>query len=91
MTLVYERMVVEVMSRHSGLLQLVPVTVFILSIRTNKPRQIYLASILHKSIAGRYRPVRVTDGPITARYRFIKNASWVIRRDVYCLPFLQQC
>ena len=34
-------------------------------------------SILHKSIAGRYRPVRVADGPITARCRFIKNASWV--------------
>ena len=32
-------------------------------------------SILYKSIAGRYRPVRVADGPITARYRFIKNAS----------------
>ena len=31
-------------------------------------------SILYKSIAGRYRPVRVADGPITARYRFIKNA-----------------
>ena len=37
----------------------------------------YPVSILHKSIAGRYRPVRVADGPITARYRFIKNASWV--------------
>ena len=35
-------------------------------------------SILYKSIAGRYRPVRVADGPITARYRFIKNASWVV-------------
>ena len=34
-------------------------------------------SILHKSIAGRYRPVRVADGPITARCRFIKNASGV--------------
>ena len=34
-------------------------------------------SIHYKSIAGRYRPVRVADGPITARYRFIKNASWV--------------
>ena len=34
-------------------------------------------SILHKSIAGRYRPVRVADGPITARCRFLKNASWV--------------
>ena len=34
-------------------------------------------SILHKSIAGRYRSVRVADGPITARCRFIKNASLV--------------
>ena len=32
-------------------------------------------SILYKSIAGRYWLVRVADGPITARYRFIKNAS----------------
>ena len=30
-----------------------------------------IPSILHKSIAGRYRPVRVADGPITARYRFM--------------------
>ena len=30
-------------------------------------------SILYKSTAGRYRPVRVT-----ARCRFIKNASWVV-------------
>ena len=37
-------------------------------------------SILYKSIAGRYRPVSYTDGPITARYRFIKNANW----DVNC-------
>ena len=35
-------------------------------------------SILHKSIEGRYRPVKVADGPITARCRFIKNASWDI-------------
>ena len=34
------------------------------------------AMILHKSSAGCYRPVRVGNGPITARYRFIKNASW---------------
>ena len=33
-------------------------------------------SLLHKSIAGRYRPVRAAGGPITARCRFIKNASW---------------
>ena len=32
-------------------------------------------SILHKSIAGRYRPIMVADGPITARCRFKKNAS----------------
>ena len=36
------------------------------------------ASILYKSIAGRYRPVSYPDEPITARYRFIKNAYWVI-------------
>ena len=34
------------------------------------------ASILYKSIAGRYRPVSNPDRPITARYRFIKNAYW---------------
>ena len=43
---------------------------------------LYPVSILYKSIAGRSRPVRVADGPITARYRFIKNASWVIA-DAY--------
>ena len=35
------------------------------------------ACILYISTAGRYRPVSYTDGPITARYRFIKNAYWV--------------
>ena len=34
------------------------------------------ARILYKSIAGRYRPFSYTEGPITARFRFIKNASW---------------
>ena len=33
-------------------------------------------SILHKSIVGRYRPVRAVDGPITAGCRFMKTASW---------------
>ena len=33
-------------------------------------------SILYKFIAGRYRPVREADGPITACYIFIKNALW---------------
>ena len=37
----------------------------------------YPASTLHKSTAGRYRPVSYPDGPITARYKFIKNAYWV--------------
>ena len=47
----------------------------------------YPVSILYKSIEGRYRPVRVADGPITARYRFIKNASWVLSyfRRLYLL------
>ena len=36
--------------------------------------RVFPASILYKSIAGRYRPVSYPDGPITARYRFIKNA-----------------
>ena len=38
----------------------------------------------YKSIAGRYRPVRVADGPITARYRFIKNAGSV---SYFCYMF----
>ena len=38
------------------------------------------ASILYKSIEGRYRPVSYPDWPITAPYRFIKNAYW----DVTC-------
>ena len=35
------------------------------------------ASILYKSTASRYRPVSYPDEPITARYRFMKNAYWV--------------
>ena len=38
----------------------------IIADRTGNP-----VSILYKALAGRYRPVRVADGPITARYRFI--------------------
>ena len=38
------------------------------------------ASILYKSTAGRYRPVSYPDGPITARYWFIKNAYWDLFR-----------
>ena len=43
-----------------------------------KFRVINPVSILNKSIAGSYRLVRVADGPITARCRFIKNVSWVM-------------
>ena len=39
---------------------------------------VYPVSILHKYIAVHYRPVRVADGPKTARCRFLKNASWVL-------------
>ena len=52
---------------------------YIIENRTNKQAEsaAYPASILYKSTAGRYRPVSYPDGPITARYRFIKNAYWV--------------
>ena len=46
-------------------------------------------SILYKSKASRYRPIRVADGPITARYRFIKNASWLnAGESVFTAKFL---
>ena len=41
---------------------------------------LYPSSIVYKSTAGRYRPVSYTDGPITARCKFIKNAYWVAIR-----------
>ena len=44
-------------------------------------------SSLYKSIAGRYRPVRVADGPITARYGFLKNASWDVVSGKYVSYF----
>ena len=49
----------------------------IVCIRLVCSSSIYPVSILYKSIVGRYRPVRVANGPITTRYRFIKNGSWV--------------
>ena len=49
------------------------------------PCGFFPASILYKSIAVRYRPVSYPDGPITDRYRFIKNASWVMRVLWLCL------
>ena len=39
-------------------------------------QEIYPPSILYKSIADRYRAISYPDGPISARYRFIKNAYW---------------
>ena len=52
---------------------------YLLTKHTHTPRERerereYPASILYKSIAGRYQPVSYPDGPMTARYRFIKNA-----------------
>ena len=44
---------------------------------------LYPASILYKSRAGRCRPVSYLDGPKTARYRFIKNAYWVLSVGLY--------
>ena len=41
-------------------------------------------SILYKSIAGLCRPIRVADGSITARYRFIKSATLDIRVFFVC-------
>ena len=48
-----------------------------LSVNDLFPVSNFPASILHKSIAGHYRPVSYPDGPITARYRFMQNAYWV--------------
>ena len=36
-------------------------------------------SILHKALGGRYRPVRVADGPITARYIYRLLAGICLR------------
>ena len=47
------------------------------------------ASILYKSIAGRYRPVSYPDGPITARYRFIKNVLGKYRDKVYFIWYFR--
>ena len=46
---------------------------------------LYPVSSLYKSIAGRCRPVRIADGPVTARSRCLKNASWVLRDLLTCI------
>ena len=51
-------------------------TYCLLTTKANKLYKCYCSthcpvSILHKSIAGRCRPVSYPDGPITARYRFM--------------------
>ena len=56
-------------------------TTYLFFIKTHK----ISASILYKSIAGRYRPVIYSDGPIMARSRFIKNAYW---DDIFFFFFL---
>ena len=48
-------------------------------------RGVYPASILYTSIAGLYWPVSYPDGLITACYRFIKNAGWVIINTFFLL------
>ena len=48
-------------------------------------------SILYWSTAGRYRPVSYTDGPITARCRFIKNAYTDQHAHPRELHVLNQC
>ena len=60
------------------------IEVFLNRTRTRMTTKIPV-SILYNSIAGRYRPVSYPDGPITARYRFIKNAS----RDISSLQILK--
>ena len=50
-----------------------PLTIAAAMYSTEVPQKAFFI----KSIAGRYWPVWVADRPITARYRFIKNASWV--------------
>ena len=47
----------------------------------------YPVSILYKSIAGRYWPIRVADRPITARYSNIKNASRVVPKTGHKICF----
>ena len=58
-------------------------TILLIHVSTAELLQLYIlalyqVSILHKSIAGRYRHVRVADGLITVRYRFMWNTSWGI-------------
>ena len=48
------------------------------------------ASTVYKSIAGRYRPVSYPDGPITARYRFINNASWDKVNESWIMKYRQR-
>ena len=50
------------------------ISLVIMAENTKCTKSPYPVSILYKSIVGRYRPVRVAEGPITARCRFIKNA-----------------
>ena len=46
------------------------VVLVIYYLKKKKKKLVYPVSILRKSISGRHRPVRVADGPMTARCRF---------------------
>ena len=66
--------VLGVLSLHKSTTELHAATVVYLIM----PSGCFPVSILYKSITGHYWPVRVADRRILARYRFIKNASWVL-------------
>ena len=58
------------------------------------PKKRSPASILYKSIAGRYRPVSYPDESITARYIFIKDVCWVMwdtTSHYYTVNCIQTC
>ena len=44
--------------------------IYPISIQLAINQPVHPVSFLRKSISGRHRPVRVADGPMTARYRF---------------------
>ena len=48
-------------------------------------------SILYKSIVGQCRSVSYPDRPITARYRFIKNAIWEVSSQIKHRPKKVTC
>ena len=56
-----------------------------------EPNSLNPSGILFKSTAGRYRPVSYPAGPITARYRFTKNANWEGWNNASCVERYRNC